>query len=481
VRLTSVQPVDPAVTSTDPLTGEAITEIAWGAEDALPFPLCISSVTDEQHGSEALANVSVARGNLVLLDHGATRAPEDLGVVPAPRLFLAPACAGQGCDPPPPAPVPARYRPRLAAAPLTQAGTVKLAAASTGPVPPQRAAFDPMASATAALRWEMADVLPQIALQSQADALITDWVPHRTLLDSAADAPDVVVEVEDDGVARLRFGDDARGQRPNAGAAFTATYRVGNGAAGNVGAESIAHVVGGAAAQDAIALIRNPLPAAGGVEPESSASVRRNAPEAFRTQKRAVTTDDYETVTQSFGGIQRAAATLRWTGSWYTVFDTVDRVDGEKLTPALEADLTRYIDRFRMAGHDLEFDDPVFVSLELGLHVCVADDYFRADVKRALLEVFSNRLLADGRRGLFHPDNFSFGQTVWLSPLYAAAHAVPGVASAEVTVFRRQGDLDDAALLAGKLVLGRLEIARLDNDRNFPEHGVLAIELHGGK
>ena len=159
----------------------------------------------------------------------------------------------------------------------------------------------------------------------------------------------------------------------------------------------------------------------------------------------------------------------------------MDHINNEKLTPALEADLTRYIDRFRMAGHDLEFDDPVFVSLELGLHVCVADDYFRADVKRALLEVFSNRLLADGRRGLFHPDNFSFGQTVWLSPLYAAAHAVPGVASAEVTVFRRQGDLDDAALLAGKLVLGRLEIARLDNDRNFPEHGVLAIELHGGK
>src|SRR6185436_1383731 len=144
-------------------------------------------------------------------------------------------------------------------------------------------------------------------------------------------------------------------------------------------------------------------------------------PEAFRTQKRAVTTDDYEAVTQSFGGIQRAAATLRWTGSWYTVFDTVDRENGEPLTPALEADLTRFIDRYRMAGHDLEFDDPIFVSLEVGLHVCVADDYFRADVKRALLEVFSNRLLADGRRGLFHPDNFSFGQTVWLSPLYAAA------------------------------------------------------------
>jgi hypothetical protein len=29
--------------------------------------------------------------------------------------------------------------------------------------------------------------------------------------------------------------------------------------------------------------------------------------------------------------------------------------------------------------------------------------------------------------------------------------------------------------------LGRLEIARLDNDPNFPEHGVLRLDLRGGK
>jgi hypothetical protein len=29
--------------------------------------------------------------------------------------------------------------------------------------------------------------------------------------------------------------------------------------------------------------------------------------------------------------------------------------------------------------------------------------------------------------------------------------------------------------------LGRLEIARLDNDPNFPEHGLLRLDLRGGK
>ena len=41
------------------------------------------------------------------------------------------------------------------------------------------------------------------------------------------------------------------------------------------------------------------------------------------------------------------------------------------------------------------------------------------------------RDLPDGRRGLFHPDNFTFGQPVYLSRLYAAAHAVDGVDSVE--------------------------------------------------
>ena len=58
---------------------------------------------------------------------------------------------------------------------------------------------------------------------------------------------------------------------------------------------------------------------------------------------------------------------------------------------------------------------------------------------RRLLEVFSNRVLPDGRRGVFHPDNFTFGQTVYLSPLYAAAQAVAGVDSVVITKFQRQG------------------------------------------
>jgi hypothetical protein len=51
----------------------------------------------------------------------------------------------------------------------------------------------------------------------------------------------------------------------------------------------------------------------------------------------------------------------------------------------------------------------------------------------------------------------------------------------QVTKFQRQGTDDPTYLINGELPLGRLEIARLDNDPNFPEHGVLKLDLNGGK
>ncbi len=48
------------------------------------------------------------------------------------------------------------------------------------------------------------------------------------------------------------------------------------------------------------------------------------------------------------------------------------------------------------------------------------------------------------------------------------------------TVFQRLGTPDPDPLDDGVLALGRLEIARLDNDPNFAEHGTLKLALEGG-
>ena len=64
---------------------------------------------------------------------------------------------------------------------------------------------------------------------------------------------------------------------------------------------------------------------------------------------------------------------------------------------------------------------------------------------RGALRVLSSGLLPDESRGVFHPDNFSFGQPVFLSPIYAAVQAIDGVASVDITKFQRQGQTSHSA------------------------------------
>ena len=430
-----------------------VTNVAWGPADALPFPLCVSATV----GTAFFDDVSVARGNAVLADHGRT-VSEALDAVPFATVRRA-AAPEAGCGQAAGALVLARYAPALAYGPLTQAG------------PPLRTD----APASDAFSRPAAGIVPALALRD-GDGRV--WTARRDLLASGPLAPDVVAEVDEDERTTLRFGDDRNGRRPDGGTAFVARYRVGNGPAGNVGAGAIAHVV---VAEEAVTGVTNPLPATGGRAPETAAEVRTAAPFAFRTQERAVTADDYARAAERHPDVQRAAATFRWTGSWYTVFVTADRRGGRPVDAAFEADLRAHLERFRMAGHDLEVDAPRFVALDVALDVCVREGAARSDVRRALLDALTSGLRADGTPGPFHPDRLTFGGPVYLSPILAAAHAVAGVSSVSVRRFGRLGVADGAPLASGRLALGRLEVARLDHRADAPERGVLDLNLTGGQ
>lgn len=447
VRLATVDlaATDPLFTEPDGVTPQRIAEVTWHDDDALQFPL--------------LAPASVAWGNIVLADHGLSRAGEPLPVIAR--------AAG--------------YQPRLAAGPVTQA-----------------APYDAALPASHALRQQPRDVLPQISLAFPDEPGVR-WQPRRDLLASDPSERAFVVETEDDGSAVLRFGDGILGrlpdptplgadQRPDPAKRVLASYRAGNGSAGNIAAGAIAHAVldpVSGTAFDQIARVTNLLAAAGGRDPETLDDVKRYAPQAFRTQQRAVTTDDYAQIAERHPEVAKAAATRRWTGSWYTIFLSIDRRGGGPIDRAFEAELLAFLEPFRLAGQDLEIEQPVFVPLEIVLAICVEPRYHRADVRRALLAALSSRDLPDGSRGFFHPDNVTFGQPIYLSRVVAAAMAVPGVRwvdpSAGRTVFRRLHDRPSNTDLArGQIDIARLEIARLDNDPSFPEHGTIDFALDGG-
>jgi hypothetical protein len=432
VRLTEVTP------GNDPLDAAPVVEVGWDPEDALPFPFCVSALTTSPEGIQRRSVCGVARGNVVLVEHG-ERVPE-----PVPL--------SKQVD------VAGRWRPGLAAGRPTYA--VEYQASR-----PARLLLD----------IDPRDARPVIEV-SDGDR---DYDPVLDLLGSGPGAAEFVVETEEDDTTVLRFGDGTYGRRPDPDLDHAASYRRGHGAAGNIGAESI---IGLEPADPGVTAVRNPLPAAGGADPEPTEKVRTDAPHAFRVQERAVTEADYGTiVTERIPGVQRAAGRMRWTGSWYTAFVTVDRVSGREVDAPFTRRVQDFLDGYRMAGVDVEVSKPKPVPLEIELAVCANPDRFNTDVERYVIDVLSARVLPDGRRGLFHPDNFTFGTPVYLSRVYAAVLGVPGVATVRATKFRRYGESDRGELAAGVLRVHDLEIAQLANDPDVPERGLLTVTVAGGR
>lgn len=203
----------------------------------------------------------------------------------------------------------------------------------------------------------------------------------------------------------------------------------------------------------------------------------------FQAQQRCVTEDDYGQQAALLPGVQAARGTLRWTGSWYTAFVSVEPAapvsggTGSASVPSgqLPATVTQDMSRLRMMGTDVAVEAAIIVGLRIELAVCVAADHFRGDVQAALMTTFT------GPGGLLNAANFTFGQTVYASPLIAAAQAVEGVSSVTLAVFSRldapwvHGEAD------GFLTMGRLEIPRCDNDPDHLDHGLFTLALDGGK
>jgi hypothetical protein len=468
VRLARVTP------ARDELLQVSVLEVEWGAEDALQFALCLSARLAAPD-CRRINGISVALGNVVLVDHGRRRS-RPLEPVEGRDTGGECACDGSVLES---SVLPRPYTPALDGAPLT----FSVPLPSAGPAPACEGATP--ASAAALARQDPRDAMPQVALNEFSDesAAGPRWSARFDLLESGPDERHFVAEIDDDGAAHLRFGDGDSGRQPPAGTRYTAHYRIGNGTSGNVGRDTIRYMVlrNGSLSAGAVQP-SNPLAASGGSDAESMAEARLMAPQAFRARRqRAITAEDYAELAGRDPRIQRAAAELRWMGSWYEACVALDPFGVEHASGALCADIARMLRRYRRTGHDLAVVAARAVPLALTLQVCVQAHYAREQVRRALLGLMSNRRLADGTLGLFHPDRQSFGQPIAMSQLVAAIHAIPGVQTVAVLKLARLETPAPAGVPDnGVLAMGAFEIAILDNDPNFPENGKLELILKGG-
>ncbi|HEX8572901.1 MAG TPA: hypothetical protein VF759_09130 [Allosphingosinicella sp.] len=467
VRLTRADP------SLDPLSGTLLWEVEWCVEDSLPFALCLSSRRDPPN-CDPLRDVSVVRGNVVLADSGSSF-DDDLGEVPTKRVDRR---CEEDCEAAEERSVAGRYRPRVRRLDPT------FAAPYAPAIPAEGGCRG--ASATAALLQEPDRCLPAVTLTSRlADGSGPEriWRPVRDLLGSGGEDGHFVVEMDDERVAWLRFGDGVNGRAPEAGESFRAAYRSGTGPGGNVAAGAIRQIVFRNNYPDGAAIaVRNPLPAQGGTRPEEVARAKLRAPHRFHHRlERAIAPEDYAAIVmRDFPAqVQRAAAHIRSTGAAVEVHVAIDSYGGRP-DPVLLRLIETHLQAYRRIHHDVRAVPAEIVPLLIELTVCVRPAYLRGHVKAELQRVLGAGSWARGR-GFFHPDEMSFGDRITLSRIAAAAHKVDGVASIIVTRLERLREGRNGEVESGELALGPFEVARLDNDPGQPENGALRLNLRGGR
>lgn len=441
-------------------------KILWREEDALTFPLCIST---EHPETGPIKNVSLARGNVIPCDHGRTMRTAEEKKVELPHTS-----GGRA----------GLLEISLPKAPLT------FQAAPTTPSSPE----DRLRLNRYDLGASPRDVEPAVQLKMQFPPDEEEfWSPVPHLLDDDPFARHFVVDIGNDGAATIRFGDDEYGRRPEGAEKVTALYRIGNGRPGNLGSGSLVHVVSPVdlTLWPDVSNVRQPLSMSDGMDRETIEEVRQLAPRAFRAEQfRAVIESDYEAAAMKLSVVEAAKCTFRWTGSWQTVFvavhpskpaDLITEGGGRtRLVSHLERRVRMQLTRYKLAGYDLEVHTARYVPLEIEMRICVTRGHFRGDVLEAVTRALSNRQFPDGTTGFFHPSRFLFGQSVYLSRLYSAVEQVEGVEAAEVVTFKRYWMLPNDELENGEITMGDGEIARLDNDPNFQENGVLRLTAVGG-
>ena len=431
VRLTRVHHTDRfGHALTDPVSmptpNAQITGIAWDAADALPFPLCISSTTDAAHGAR--------RGRQRQRRARQHRAGRPWTVDRRLRRRWA------RCR--------LRRRRRSALAGGCCVATAAGGGQAAGLLPgaqcrrrsPSRRPYDPAAPASALTRPPD----PRCAAAAAADQRARRPRQRLVARGRPARARSAATRLRAGDRARrhrlLRFGDGEYGTAPEPRRCVPGVlphrqrqrrqYRPRH-------AGPCAHHQHARGRRCAIR-----CPPRGGRDPETMEQIRQRAPWAFRTQLRAVTEDDYGVAALRDRGDPRRAR--------HAALDRqlAHRIRGAR-SGSRRATAGRTHAGRRCSGSSCcawpastSAAEPAFiVGLRVALSICVKPRYARGRCAAGAAQViFTAGPTCDGTPGLLDPENFSFGQTVYLSPFIAAAQAVEGVASVQATAFQRVDD-----------------------------------------
>jgi predicted phage baseplate assembly protein len=260
------------------------------------------------------------------------------------------------------------------------------------------------------------------------------------------------VVIDKDNVVSVVFGDGISGAIPTLQAVIRAKYIVGGGTIGNIATsliDSISYIPGLTSNQTAAlsgnVSVTNTVTGVGGQDPESSSSIRLNAPLFLRAQNRAVTLEDFENLALSVDNCGKAKAVSTGYTS-VTVYLAPRRDSGDAdATPGLETTspygptiewtalrdtVKAYLADKVLAGTSVTYTIPTYVPVTLNIQYKLDPAYTTAEaesnIKTSIINNFS----------YFYQD---FGSVITAQDIEFVLQTVPGITKGKVQFLYKTG------------------------------------------
>jgi predicted phage baseplate assembly protein len=274
--------------------------------------------------------------------------------------------------------------------------------------------------------------------------------PWRQVADFFASTDQDIHFVLNRTTGEVRFGDGEHGRIPVAnvdnpdGNIVARVYRYGGGKGANVGPGAITNLLGVIAGVDGVT---NPRPAAGGRNEETVEQAKLRAPQSLKNKCRAVTAEDFESLTKQVPGVQRANALplahpgfpgVKLPGAVTVIVVPDSDVPNPTPSEGMIRTVCAYLDQRRLLTTELYVVPPTYHLVRVRAQVIALGNADLAEVKRsvesALLDYFHPLKGGEDSAG------WAFGGDVFFSLAYRCVLDVTGVRRIEELVIEFDGE-----------------------------------------
>ena len=264
----------------------------------------------------------------------------------------------------------------------------------------------------------------------------TSWSFVDSLLDSGPSALVFTTSIDESGYTYIEFGDGVNGAIPPAGQVISALYKTSAGVSGNVAIGAVSEVtfIPGNNVPEATTYlsVTNDSASYGGANGDNNTQLRQKVKAAISARRRAITLQDYESLTLLVPQVGKVKAVA---GTFSSITLYIQSQDDGTVTPGIVSGLptsswnsiatnvVSYLADKIQIGTSITTQYPTYTPIYVTLTVTAKSNYKNLDISRAIRAAFINP------GGLMAYENTTFGKDVAYSSVISTAQSIPGVES----------------------------------------------------